>query len=758
MKIDKSKYIARFVAEAVEHLKHMNDGLLALEKDSGQQEALNLILRSAHTIKGSSRMLGLPLIGELAHKLEDALEVLKTDKRGASFFDTVFKALDVISEMVNEVRDGGENNQDLAGILEALQNAAQGTVAEAEEAQPVESTGSDEVTPQAVKQIDGTASSPGEASDSTAGASLVSQELLPQQKQKPTESPAKITNAETVRVDTYKLDQATKLVAELVSNQSRLRRSLTLIEAIRRESAKNLDQISSLDYADEAYQGAVQLTQKINVMLRQLDLDYKNDLVYQNILTEELLENVSRMRMLPISTILGAYHRYVRDISVSCGKKVELVTEGDETELDKTIIDKIGDPLLHMIRNSIDHGIESPDERTRARKPSTGVIKIKSGYDAGSVCIDISDDGGGISVQKLKEKAVQKKLYDMNALDEMTENQILNLIFMPGFSTSTFITDISGRGVGMDVVKNTIVEQLKGSVHIQTVEGQGTTFHIKLPLTLAIMRVFQVKVGGALIGITVSSITEVMKIKYSEIIDVVDKKAIRLREKLIPVVHLNSIVDIPGAPAEQYAMVMVLSYADELLGVIVDSLISEEDMEIKVLPKHMKNNGLVSGVALTGKNDIVIVLNISKVFAHAKNVRTSKTIHADASVKSVHILVVDDSVNTREIERSILESFGYHVDVATDGLDGYEKAQSFQYDLIVSDVEMPRMDGFSLTEKLRKDDAYKHTPIVIVSSRDKEEDKRRGMQAGANAYIVKGSFEQSNLLSTVQTLVEVLPD
>ena len=359
----------------------------------------------------------------------------------------------------------------------------------------------------------------------------------------------------------------------------------------------------------------------------------------------------------------------------------------------------------------------------------------------------------------MKEKALQKKLYDKETLNAMPAGEILNLIFRPGFSTSSFITDISGRGIGMDVVKDTIAVQLKGSIHMRTEAGKGTTFHIKLPLTLAIMRVFLVTAGDALFGLMVDSIVEVLKIKRSEVIDVVDKKAIRLREKLLPVVELRSILSLPNDAAGEDPTMVILSYGEEMLGVVVDSLISEEDMGIKPLPQHMKNSGLVSGVSVTGKNDIVVVLDTSKVFAMAKDVKTSIAAKAMGSArKEVHILVVDDSVNTREIERSILESYGYHVDVATDGLDGYEKSQSFQYDLIVTDVEMPRMDGFSLTERLRKDDAYKHTPIVIVSSRDKENDKRRGMQAGADAYIVKGSFEQSNLLSTIQTLVEMLPE
>ena len=257
----------------------------------------------------------------------------------------------------------------------------------------------------------------------------------------------------------------------------------------------------------------------------------------------------------------------------------------------------------------------------------------------------------------------------------------------------------------------------------------------------------------------VDSIVEVLKIKRDEIIDIVDKKAIRLREKFLPVVALRSILSLPEETAEQDPTVVILRYGEEMLGVIVDALISEEDMGIKPLPRHMKNSGLVSGVSVTGKNDIVVVLNTAKVFATANDVKTSIAARVRESArKAVHILVVDDSVNTREIERSILESYGYRVDVATDGLDGYEKSQSFHYDLVVTDVEMPRMDGFSLAKKLRDDAAYQHTPIVIVSSRDKEDDRRRGLQAGANAYIVKGSFEQSNLLSTIQALVEMLPE
>ena len=749
MKIDKSKYIARFATEAAEHLEKMNAAMLALEKNAADQEMMNLVFRSAHTIKGSSRMLGLAPIGELAHKLEDALEALKNGAAGAGFFDVVFRALDMIAAMVEQASAGGANTRDTSGILDELQRVAKGEAVGGKVA---------EQAPEALR----------EAPVAPVHAAPVSVENEPETHESdnrmrpamwtPVQPPAQMKSVETVRVDTDKLDEATKLVGEMVSNQSRLKQNLVSIEALRRDSARSLEMIANLgdgvDFAD-----ALELSQRIHATLKRAAQYYKNDLAYQSLLTEALLERVTSMRMLPISTILDTFHRHARDISASCGKKVELIVEGGETELDKAIIEKIGDPLLHMIRNSIDHGLESPAERKRAGKPETGTIRISAGYDGSVVYIDVADDGGGIHTDKVKEKALQKKLHDKETLDAMPDNEILRLIFRPGFSTSSFITDMSGRGVGMDVVQNTIVEQLKGSVHVRTEAGKGATFHIKLPLTLAIMRIFMVMAGDALIGLMVDSIVEVLKIKRDEIIDIVDKKAIRLREKLLPVVALRSILSLPEEAAEQDPTVVILRYGEEMLGVIVDALISEEDMGIKPLPRHMKNSGLVSGVSVTGKNDIVVVLNTSKVFATANDVKTSIAARVRESArKAVHILVVDDSVNTREIERSILESYGYQVDVATDGLDGYEKSQSLHYDLVVTDVEMPRMDGFSLTKKLREEAAYQHTPIVIVSSRDKEDDRRRGLQAGANAYIVKGSFEQSNLLSTIQALVEMLPE
>lgn len=747
MKIDKSKYIGRFCDEAGEHLKKISDGLVILEKKPDDQETMNLIFRSAHTIKGSGRMLGLSKISDVAHKLEDILENVKKGelKPAQAQFNLLFSAVDAISGALPAVRqsqsDAGFDHEpvvkSLVGVLKG--GEAPQDIAVAKQAEP----GQPAAAPVAAQPEPST---------------------LPYQDEPPPAGQKGAAKAdETLRISASKLDETIKIMGEIISSQSRLREHGNTLESILKSLRRTIEalpeNIGTNGQEQKAYdETKAGLAASLNG-IRQFWGEYKNDIAYQSILTDQLIERGSRLRMLPISTILDTFPRYARDIAVSCDKAIELRITGGETELDKKIIENIGDPLMHMIRNCIDHGIEPAGQRKKSGKPETGNITIAAGYEGGSVFVHISDDGGGIPLDKVRQKAIDKRLYSAEALDQMPESDVINLIFKPGFSTNTFITDISGRGVGMDVVRQNVVEKLKGSISVTTKAGQGTDFHITLPLTLAMMRVFLVSLGDMVFGIVISSIEEVMKLRKTDVIAVVDKKAIRLREQLVPLVELSSLVGLPGrntGSADDLNVVVLIS-SGEKLAVAVDSMINEEDMEIKPLPSHLRQVPLVSGVAMTGKNEIALVLNTPRLFAASKNVNETAFTAATgaAGAREINILVVDDSVNTREIEKSILESYGYKVNVAADGMEAFEKAQSFNYDLVVTDVEMPILDGFSLTEKLRKDNNYKHTPIIIVSSRDREEDKRKGVQAGANAYIVKGSFDQSNLLDTVQTLLDV---
>lgn len=747
-----AEYIGWFCDEAVEYLKKIGDGLVLLEKNHDDIETMDLIFRAAHTINGSARMLALTKISGVAHKLEDILDAVKEKKLKLTqaHFASLLATVDVISEAVVQLRhaltDAGFDHEPvvkaLVGILQGAEQPKDITVTRqaesAESGQPPASlvTAKPEPVPLPV------AKKPSPAA--------------PAQK----EAAAKVD--ETLRISASKLDETIKILGEVISSQSRIREHGNTLESILKSLQRAIkalpENVGENHQGQNAYAETTTAISNSISALKQLGADYKNDVAYQSILTDQLMERGSRLRMLPLSTTLDTFYRYTRDIAVSCGKSIELRITGGETELDKKIIENIGDPLMHMIRNCIDHGIESTEQRKNAGKPETGTITIAAGYEGVSVFIHISDDGGGIPLEKVRQKAIDKRIYTHEALSQLPESEIINLIFKPGFSTSGFITDISGRGVGMDVVRQNVVEKLKGAIFVTTESGKGTDFHITLPLTLAMMRVFLVSLGDVVFGIMVSSIVEVMKLRKTDVIAVVDKKAIRLREQLVPLVELSALVGLPGrntgSPDELNVVVLISS--GEKMAVTVDSMINEEDMEIKPLPYHLRRAALVSGVALTGKSEIALVLNTPRLFAASRNIKEmdGPTSATNMGAREITILVVDDSVNTREIERSILESYGYKVNVAADGMEAYEKAQSFNYDLIVTDVEMPVMDGFSLTEKLRKDNNYKHTPIIIVSSRDRDEDKRKGAQAGANAYIVKGSFDQSNLLDTVQALLD----
>jgi len=554
---------------------------------------------------------------------------------------------------------------------------------------------------------------------------------------------------ESIRINADKLDGLINLVGEIVSNNARFKQRLMDIRATDIIAKNSADLIAPLENGNH--------THSFQLKLKQLASSFREDLNLQELLSGELQESALKMRMLPLATVFSTLPRTVRDISKVMGKDIELVLEGNETELDKKVIENIGDPLIHMIRNSIDHGIEAPEERVKQGKPERGIVRISAYNEGGDVVIEVSDDGSGLSIEKIKAKALRKKILDEETLNTMPEAEIIDLIFNPGFSTSEIITDVSGRGVGMDVVRKNLVENLKGSIQIENRPGQGTTFYVRLPLTLAILRVLLVTVAETMFAIPINYVKEILTIPLKEVIHILDKGAINLREEIIPIANLVDLLKLPGSASkkDQDLLIILTRVGDEKLGLVVDTLLDEEDMVVKPLPLHMKDINLVSGVVITGDNTVVNVLNVPGLWKVTKEVHVPKSVKETVAnkIQMANILVVDDSVSTREIEKSILEAKGYQVDLAGDGIEAFEKAKASEYDLIITDIEMPRMDGFSLTKQLRKDDLYKDIPVIIVTSREKEEDKRRGVEVGADAYIIKGAFDQSRLVETVQNLV-----
>jgi two-component system, chemotaxis family, sensor kinase CheA len=752
MVFDISKFIGKFAEEAGDHISKINTSLLEYEKDTENFDLLNQVFRSAHTIKGSARILQLSYISDVAHKLEDVLDALRNKKIPPSkeMFSLFFRTVDTISEMVEKTVAGQVGIKDERGICAELEQALEG--------KPVETSDKKETKPpdtkpkkDLVKKLKPTAKKTKDKG--TAKPQSPPIENKPSKKTSETKAPE-----EQIKVQAQKLDDSIKVMGEILSNHGRMKQGLLDLEEILKISKQylsisNNSEKVSRENGDTSSTSNTEIAKLLHSKIKKHSSNMRDVLNIHGLLTEGLREKILQLRMMPLSSAVETFPRLVRDLSLSSGKEVDFILEGVDTEMDKLVIEKIGDPLLHMIRNSVDHGIERPEEREKKGKPRKGTIKVSAGYEGGNVHIIISDDGGGIPIASIKEKAMQRNLRDKEELSNMSDAEIANLIFEPGFSTSAIITDISGRGVGMDVVKGNIVEQLKGSIQTETTPNEGTCFTIRVPLTLTVMRILLFSVSQTIFGFPISSIREIIRVQKSEIIEVVNKKAIRLRDQIIPITDLKKIIKLPESEEKEDAVILILAMGNEMIGVMIDSLISEEDMEVKPLPSHMRNSDLASGATITGKGDVVILLHVPKIMEKSKMAHEGKKINRPIKKEKQRILVVEDSVSTREIEKSILESYGYQVDIASDGIEGLEKTQKVKYDLILSDIEMPRLDGFSLVEKLRSTEDYKHTPIIIVSSRDRDEDKRRGIEVGADAYIIKGNFDQSNLIATVQNLI-----
>lgn len=756
MAFDHAKFLARFVEESKDHCARLSDGLLQLESSADDGEMLNTLFRSAHTIKGSSRMMKLAGITELAHRMEDVLDALRGGRLTVNppLSDLLFKGLDALSAMLVEVEAGRKTPGAPAALCEALGLAAGG---ELPAAPAPEAAATDEATA-------------GEATAATAAPTPAASAAPTPQLQAATEpaTAAKNKMSEYLRVNAGKLDDLIRLMGEIVAEHGKLKSQLARLRQMELQAGRFAESPAPREAAPQeaAPQEAAletgpggwrELHQELRVMHDAFHL--------QEHLIADLQHIALNLRMQPLSAIFAPLRRTVRDLARERGREVDFVVEGGETELDRKIIERIGDSLTHMIRNALDHGLESAAERGAAGKPARGTVRLTADYDSTGVCITLSDDGKGIPVERIRKKVLSKKLHDADTLAGMSPAEIINLIFLPGFSTSPIITDLSGRGVGMDVVRKNIVDELRGSVMVESQEGQGTSIILRLPLNLAVFSLFLVVLKGRAFALPATSLVEMLTVRREDLIEIVNNRAIRLRNQLIPVEELAEVLQFSGddalkagdSPAGQPAELTLVIVRDgqEKLGLIVDRIIGREEMVVKPLPSHLRGLRLLSGLTIGERDQIINVLHIPELIRRVRETasRTVQPRPAAAKERRHKILVVDDSLNTRELEKSILEAYGYQVDTAEDGREALEKTAETLYDLVVTDVEMPRLDGFSLTEALRADQHYREIPVIIVTSREKEEDKRQGISVGADAYIIKGAFDQTNLLDTVRSLI-----
>lgn len=732
MALDIKKFLGRFTGEARDQIARLEAGLSGIAAGGRlDAETINELFRAAHTVKGSSRMLKLNSIAETAHQLEEVLSALRESRlpQTPELGNLLMQGVDAISALVEQVEaSGGQLPPADQALCERLARAA---VGDAPDDAPVPAI--PDTPPAAI------------ATDSSAATDV--------------ETTATLRAPDTVRVRLDKLDELINLMGEVVSTQARFRQCVL--------DARHLDTTLQA-LADNNALTSEPLTAPAQ-SLHHFTLGLRDLVMEQERLTTELNDRALVLRMLPLSTVFDPIARVARELGRELGKTVHCEVSGGEIELDRQLIDRLGDALVHLLRNAIDHGIEPPDERRAAGKSPTGQLRLAARVEGVGVRIEISDDGRGLDRDKVLTKAVQKGLLDPARLATITDDQVAELIFQPGFSTSAIITDFSGRGVGMDAVKRTIVD-LQGAVSISARPGAGLTAMLQLPLSLAVMRVLLCEAGGLTCGLTAQHVVELIRVPQASTIQIAERPALVLHNEFVPLVPLADLLQLPARPRADDApphpagqLVVVIGVHQLKLGLVVSRLVDERDMVIKPLPAHLRRSGLVSGMVVTGTNALVSVLQAPALLERARRVRgetlsipspsRNQTATTSGARHAQHVLVVDDSLNTREIEKEILEAHGYQVTLAEDGLEGWQKALGGDFDAVLTDVEMPGMDGFSLTARLRENPRYHSTPIIIITSRQKEEDKQRGVQVGADAYIVKGDFNQSSLVATLQNLL-----
>jgi two-component system chemotaxis sensor kinase CheA len=733
--LDTAAFIGKFVEEARDRLKGLSAEVLRLEQVAGADRsvtdrAIGEVLRQAHSLKGSALMLGLTDISHLAHQLEDLFVAAKRQPQvlDSGAYDLLFGALDLLSDRIERLArgdakpiDAGELYQKMAALL--VTDDLAGELPAAASAAP----------DQRVRYAPEVASA----------------RPLPGLRH-------------SLRVPMEKLEGLTNLAPELVLQSLKaserhieLRRLETSLSRLRdrvreaRLSAGASAQGADLrEYADSL--------EAICRRMREFLVDFSDDRVRLNLITEELRQNVIELTMLPLSTVFDAFPRSVRDLARTFDKEVELTIRGRETELDKKIIEQIAEPLVHMIRNALDHGLETPAERIESGKPAAGQLLLSAEQQGNRILVSVRDDGRGISGDALREAAARYGLASAAEMESWTPQQLLEIIFQPGFSTRSSTTDISGRGVGMDIVKSVVV-RLGGTVRIQSEPGRGTTVVLDLPLSLALLRVVLVEAGEELFALPTAAVRRILRIGPNELARHQQATVAEIGGESIPLMALGALLQLPPAAiVESHRTVLVTEAGDGRFGLIVDAVHEEQELVFKELRGPLRSQRTFAGAALLGNGDIVPILEVQALFELAAQTPAAPAVAAlgpRAAVRRCKVLLADDSLVAGELQKNILLAAGYETDLAHDGAEALELLNQKEWDLLITDVDMPHLNGFELTARVRADERLRDIPVIIVTGRDSIDDRRRGFEVGADAYVLKREFDQIQLLDTVRQLI-----
>ncbi|EGL3837186.1 hybrid sensor histidine kinase/response regulator [Campylobacter upsaliensis] len=744
---DMQEILEDFLVEAFELVEQIDHDLVELESNPEDLELLNRIFRVAHTVKGSSSFLNFDVLTKLTHHMEDVLNKARHGelKITPDIMDVVLESIDRMKTLLNSIRDNGNDSaigMDIGPICARLTAISEGdvsAVASVSEEPKVEPK--EEVVPAAPEPSVEPDVDVNQLSDSEVEAEIerllkvrkAEDQARRAQKKKsaaPTTSkPATETGGEkkvpasgggsggmdqTIRVEVKRLDHLMNLIGELVLGKNRL--------------------LKIYDDVEERYEGE-KFLEELNQVVSQL-----------SIITTDVQLAVMKTRMQPIAKVFNKFPRVVRDLSRELGKQIELEITGEETELDKSIVEEIGDPIMHMIRNSCDHGVEDPATRKANGKPERGVVQLKAYNEGNHIVIEITDDGKGLDAAGLKMKALEKNLITEKEAEQMTDKEAFALIFKPGFSTAAKVTNVSGRGVGMDVVK-TNIEKLNGVIEIDSELGKGSTFKLKIPLTLAIIQSLLVGTQEEFYAIPLASVLETVRVPIDNIYTIEGKNVLRLREEVLSLVRLSDVFGVKQVlESGDQTYVVIIGVAESKLGIIVDTLVGQEEIVIKSMGDYLQNIQGIAGATIRGDGRVTLIIDVGAMMDMAKEIKVDIKAQLESSVKKpkeqpsdYKVLIVDDSKMDRTLMQKALEPLGISLLEATNGVEALNivKSGEHEIDAMLIDIEMPRMDGYTLAGEIRKYSKYRNLPLIAVTSRTSKTDRLRGVEVGMTEYITK---------------------
>jgi two-component system sensor histidine kinase and response regulator WspE len=746
-----------FRSEAEQHCGALAEGLIRLERDAHEPSLVEPLMRAAHSVKGAARIIGLDVAVSLAHAMEDCLVRIQKGQESPTpaRVDDLLKGADLLLALSRQTDEQGARTwlDSQSGAVDALC----ASFSRPPEAAPAATT----PAPVVPVPAPATAPAPVTAPAPAPAAPHAAVETPPPAPAAPTPAAAPAPAAaagSSVLVSSGTLDTIVRLSGEALVEGRRLERLGELVLRAQRTNRKLLDAMA--EQGEDASlapmrEAAADMTRTLTALSERIASTSRRGADIGTTLHAQALE----ARMRPFRDACAALPRTVRDLSRSLGKSVRLEISGEQVAVDRDILRQLEAPLGHLVRNCLDHGIETPSERTASGKPAEGTLRVEARHHAGSLLVSVGDDGRGIDRDRLRARIIERKLSPADIVASLDDAELLDFLFLPGFSTAATVTDVSGRGVGLDVVR-AMAHGVGGAVEVRSDPGRSTTFALRLPVTLSVVRAAMVSIAGEPYALPLARLERIDRVTRESIETVEGRATVRIADQAVGLVQASALLELGDSEASGDSLAVVsVGAKDRLCGLVVDDFLGEDDLVIRTLDSRLGKVPHVSAASLRDDGQLLLMLDADDLVQSALQLLGEGRIRGAArpaaragKARRRRVLVVEDSITVREVERQMLQREGYEVDVAVDGVDGWNALQRGGYDIVLSDVDMPRMNGIEFIRTLRADPRFATIPVIIVSYKDRAEDREAGLSAGATAYLTKGSFHDRSLLATVADL------